>query len=88
MPMYRETMYLETWSVRSNEADTNDDARRSRHDAKYLACGHHDGDGSLFAGVVTVAGLDQQALLVHGEIDLVVAVGGGVLAWGVAETVL
>ena len=42
----------------------------------------------LLSGVVAVAGLDEEALLVEGEVDLVVAVGGGVLAGGVAETVL
>src|SRR3981189_3169642 len=46
------------------------------------------GSRVLLSGVVTVAGLDEETLLVEGEIDLVVAAGGGVLAGGVAEGVL
>ncbi len=39
-------------------------------------------------GVVPVAGLDEESLLVEGEIDLVVTTGGSILTWGVAETIL
>src|SRR3979490_3422787 len=46
------------------------------------------GSPGLLSGVVAVAGLDEESLLVEGEIDLVVAAGGGVLGGGVAETVL
>src|SRR5260370_39215983 len=42
----------------------------------------------LLSGVVTVAGLDEEAFLAEGELDPVVAAGGGVLAGGVAEAVL
>jgi len=42
----------------------------------------------LLPGVVAVAGLDEQALLMEGEIDLVVSSGSGVLGRGVAEAVL
>src|ERR1700726_332889 len=42
----------------------------------------------LLSGVVAVACLDEEALLVEGEIDLVVAAGGGVLGGGIAEAVL
>jgi hypothetical protein len=42
----------------------------------------------LLSGVVTVAGLDEEALLAEGKFDLVVAGGCGVLAGGIAEAVL
>ena len=42
----------------------------------------------LLSSVVTVAGLDEEAFLAEGELDPVVAVGGGVLGGGVAEAVL
>src|SRR5580704_12771417 len=42
----------------------------------------------LLSGVVAVAGLDEETLLAEGEIDPVVAAGGGVLGRGVAESIL
>ena len=42
----------------------------------------------LLSGVVAVAGLNEQSLLVEAEIDLVVSGGGGFLGRGVAEPVL
>jgi hypothetical protein len=42
----------------------------------------------LLSSVVTVAGLNEEAFLAESELDPVVAVGGGVLGGGVAETVL
>ena len=42
----------------------------------------------LLASVVAVAGLDEVSLLMESEIDLMVAVGGGVRGRGVTETVL
>ena len=42
----------------------------------------------LLSRVVAVTSLNNEALLVETEIDLVVSTGGSVLAGGVAETVL
>src|ERR1700678_2321207 len=42
----------------------------------------------LLSSVVAVAGLNEKALLVKAEVDLVIAGGRGVLRRGVAETVL
>ena len=54
-----------------------------------LFVGRNRGDGGLLAGVVAVAGLDVESFLFgDGEVDLVVAVGGGGGVGGVAESVL
>src|ERR1700758_3088184 len=42
----------------------------------------------LLSGVIAVAGLNEVSLLMEGQVDLMIAVGGGFLSGGVAEAVL